>query len=509
MITKDNLIITGIESVEAINDFWLCMKPNHHVRAMVHLVLKAEISYDVLYNRSISISCQKNEQEILIFRGLVEKYTQKKEGDLYTARLSLISASVKLDEVKHIRTFQNTEQTYKSLVKSILYQVPKADVLFGVKKREESPIKDLLVQYQESDWEFCKRIASHLGSVLVSDIKTGEPKFYLGFPEGNRVIDEKFTSYTVSVDERYYKYRAENMQKDRFLFYKVKSDQFYQIGDEVLIDGKRLRVLSIVVNMIRGEIIFTYEFGRVDLYYKNKEYNQQLVGSSLTGTVIDSVGGEVKVIFDINPKEQNIIKIYPWIPVMGNLFNCMPEKGEKVAILFMNHNEADGIATEYLRNNDISKCNVSSSSERYFTTSQGKQMKLVSQAMCFDNLRGNSFELEDEQGIVLDGGEIFVEAKGKLVLSADSIKTFAPLQSTIIKGSSGGGSINICQDFNLSGPVKFLAKANPIMEEEPDRVDNVMNTEKIEKQALGMIPVGKAEDKIISQALGMIVQGGN
>jgi len=505
MITKDNLIITGLDSVMEVNDFWLNIIPNDHVKGIVHLLLKDEISSNGLFNRSISIKYQKNEQEIVIFCGLVENYTQKKEGDLYTASLSLISASIILDEKKHIRTFQNGEQTYKSVIRSILEQVPKAEVLFCVKDKGETPIKDLLVQYLESDWEFYKRIASHLGGVLIPDIKTGEPKFYLGFPEGSKGIDEKFTTYTVSLDKRYYENRAEKLQKDRFLFYKAESDQFYHIGDEVEINGRQLRVLSIYAKMVRGEIVFTYEFGRTDLYIKKKEYNPQLIGSSLTGTVISSAEGEVKIVFDINSEEQNITKTYPWLPSMGNLFYCMPEKGEKVAVLFMNDNEAEGIATEYLRNNDLSNCNVSSSSDRYFTTSQRKEMKLIPNSMSFDNQKGNSLILEDEKGIVLDGGDIFIEAKGDVLLSAEGIKTFSPLQATFIKGSYGGGSINICQDFNLSGPVKFLAQANPIMEQEPDRADGIMDTEKIEKQALGMIPAGKTEDKTISQALGMIV----
>ncbi|WP_156945234.1 contractile injection system protein, VgrG/Pvc8 family [Lacrimispora indolis] len=507
MITKNNLIITGLGSVVGVNDLHFSMNPNQHVKLTVDLQLKTELLCDSLYSQSISIGYKKNGQEYFIFYGFVDHYNQKREGNLYTARLSLISASIKLDEKKYIRTFQNTEQTYKSVIRSILYQVPKADVLFSVKGKEESPIQDLLVQYQESDWEFYKRIASHFGSVLIPDIKTGEPKFYLGFPEGNKLIDEKFTSYTVSLDERYFENRAENMQKDWFVFYRAESDRFYQIGDEVEIDGRRLRVLSILANMIRGEIIFSYEFGRTDLYYKKKEYNQQLIGASLTGTVITSVGGEVKLVFDINPEEQNIIKTYPWVPVTGNIFTCMPEKGERAAIIFTNYNEADSIAIQYLRSNDISKCpNVSSPFDRYFTTSQRKEMKLVPGTMGFDNHMGNSLTLEDEQGIVLEGDEILLEAKGKILLTADGIKTFAPLQSTLIKGSSGGGSINICQDFNLSGPVKILAQANPLTEEEPVRVYSNKDTEKIGKQALGMIPAGKTEDKIISQALGMIVQ---
>lgn len=48
-----------------------------------------------------------------------------------------------------------------------------------------------LIQYQETDWNFLKRMASQLGLPLVPDISYYYPRFYLGLPEGEKRNWEK------------------------------------------------------------------------------------------------------------------------------------------------------------------------------------------------------------------------------------------------------------------------------------------------------------------------------
>lgn len=48
-----------------------------------------------------------------------------------------------------------------------------------------------LIQYQETDWNFLKRMASQLGLSLVPDTSYYYPRFYLGLPEGEKGNWEK------------------------------------------------------------------------------------------------------------------------------------------------------------------------------------------------------------------------------------------------------------------------------------------------------------------------------
>lgn len=504
-MTRENLILTGLNGVVTITDFRLEVKPNHHANAWITCLVAEELPYDILNNQIISIFYQKEEEENLLWKGVVHHFFQKKEGEQIEVHLFFISATIKLDQKKYTRTFQNINQSYKTMLKSILSIYLKADIQITIPDKKEQSINDFIIQYQETDWEFCKRMASHFHSVLIPDIKMGEPKFYFGFPVGTPT-EEVFSSYTVSIDKRYYENREYSSLKEQFVFYQVESKQYYPIGTQISFQKRNLLVLSLTARIIEGEICFFYEIGLPNLYDTKKYYNKNLIGAALMGTVIEREKGFVKVAFDINSKEEGIEKTYPFISVAGNLFSCMPEVGEKVFVLFPSERETDGVAIEAFRNNDITQCpNISSYSDRYFTTKQKKEAKLVPDSMGLDTHTGNLFKLEDEKGIVFEGTQIRLEAKGDIVLKGEQITAFAPLQTTLLKGSTGG-SINICQDFNTSGPIKFLAKATPYVEEKPIRLETSLQTEEIERQALGMIPTGKSDDSFISMALGMLVQ---
>lgn len=504
-MTRENLILTGINGVVAITDFGLELKPNQHASAWITCLVKEELPYDILNNQIISIFYQKEEEEDLLWKGIAHHFLQKKEGKQIEVCLFFTSATIKLDQKKYTRTFQNVTQSYETMLKSILNSYPEADILITIPDKQEQNIQDVIIQYQETDWEFCKRIASHFHSVLIPNIKMGEPKFYFGFPIGTPA-EEVFSHYTVSIDKRYYKNREYASFKEQFVFYQVESKQYYPIGTQIAFQKRNLLVLSLTARIIEGEIRFFYEIGLPNLYYMEKYYNRNLIGAAFMGTVIEREKGFVKVAFDINPKEEGIQKTYPFTSVTGNLFSCMPEQGEKVFVLFQSEREADGIAIEAFRNNDIAQCpNISSYSDRYFTTKQKKEMKLVPDSMGLDTHTGNLFKIEDEKGITLEGTQIRLEAKGDIVLKGEQIEVFAPLQTTLLKGSTGG-SINICQDFNTSGPIKFLAQASPYTEGEAVRLEKPLQTEEMERQALGMLPTGKSEDSFTSMGLGMLVQ---
>lgn len=508
MITKDNLIITGIAQVAGIKDFKLEVRPNQHADCFVKLFVPEEIPHGILDEQILSIIHRKDDSEELLFKGIVSKFAQKREGNQIEASLFLQSASIRLDNHKVICPFQNTEETYKTLIKRVLDKHSDSDVLFSVDEKEKQTIGDLVVQYQETDWEFCRRIASHFGSVLIPDIMTGQPKFFVGFQKG-KCTDECFSNYTTSIDKRYYRAKDYSLySKEHFVFYQTESEHYYPIGTQVKLRERNYYILSLTAELTGGTVVFTYEFGFPALYETRKYDNADLTGASLTGTVIESDAGTVKVVFDIHQNEEGIQKSYPWTPAMGNIFSCLPEPGEKVSVLFKSADEADATAIESYRGNDIADCsNITSSADRYFTTSAGKELKLIPDAIGIDNHTGNSLLVDDKAGISFQGKTMELVAKGNIIINGNKITAFAPLQTTLIKGTMSGGSINICQDFNTSGKIKFLAQATPYAEEETVCQNETVDISTMEKQVIGMIPTGRCEDPLVHQALGMLVQG--
>ena len=62
----------------------------------------------------------------------------------------------------------------------------------------------LFCGYQETDWNFLKRMASQLGLPLVPDISYYYPRFYLGLPEGEKKELGEILSCDMCFDGRYY-----------------------------------------------------------------------------------------------------------------------------------------------------------------------------------------------------------------------------------------------------------------------------------------------------------------
>ena len=78
---------------------------------------------------------------------------------------SLSIGKILLDGERHIRAFQDPDWTYRDIVRSIAGK-EKASVIYYAGKSGRTG--GLTVQYEESDWEFLKRLAARAGTVMAA-----------------------------------------------------------------------------------------------------------------------------------------------------------------------------------------------------------------------------------------------------------------------------------------------------------------------------------------------------
>ena len=90
-----------------------------------------------------------------------------------------------------------------------------------------------VVQYQETDWEFVRRMASRFGLSVYPEPSTGGAKVYLGIPETGDVCKLEETGYTARVDRRFYKAGGEEAgySRGQFSIYEVENWEDYRVGD--------------------------------------------------------------------------------------------------------------------------------------------------------------------------------------------------------------------------------------------------------------------------------------
>ena len=116
-----------------------------------------------------------------------------------------------------------------------------------------------LIQYQETDWRFLKRMASQLGLPLVPDTSYYYPRFYLGLPEGEKRELGEIISCDLCFDGRYYAVSGKCLvDREDFICYDVVTRTSLSLGDRVTYEGRELLVSRKKTELAGGEVIFTY-----------------------------------------------------------------------------------------------------------------------------------------------------------------------------------------------------------------------------------------------------------
>lgn len=93
--------------------------------------------------------------------------------------LGLISHSFKLDTEFKNRSFQRIDQQYAEIIDAVLADysgADKIDEVFGKRATGQ-----FILQYQETDWTFLKRLASHTGVSILPNTLSAHPKSGSGF----------------------------------------------------------------------------------------------------------------------------------------------------------------------------------------------------------------------------------------------------------------------------------------------------------------------------------------
>ena len=125
----------------------------------------------------------------------------KEERGYRIADIQAVSGTILLDQKKSNRVFQKKVQTYMGIASTVTADTEhSACILPGSDMRTGGT----LIQYQETDWRFLKRMASQLGLPLVPDTSYYYPRFCLGLPEGEKRELGEIISCDLCFDGRYY-----------------------------------------------------------------------------------------------------------------------------------------------------------------------------------------------------------------------------------------------------------------------------------------------------------------
>ncbi|WP_226383562.1 contractile injection system protein, VgrG/Pvc8 family [Paenibacillus massiliensis] len=392
----------------------------------VSAVLQAAAD-DTLY-----VYAQQGEQELSLFKGLVQRVEVTHSQGIYTLTIEGVSASYALDVEKRKRTFPEEQQTYSALIGKVLQAYPGSDMIYHTGGGEA--VGEPILQYEETDWELLQRLASRLQAVVVCDIlEAASPKLHFGMPEGTSRELPQDVSYTARKNLKAYHLAgglSSGLHDTDFFEYEITTSQRYALGEQVKFRQQPFVIRELRAELEQGELHFHYVLARPDGIRRETLRNPLLRGISLEGEVLAVRGEEVQLRLEID-KDDGLAEPhwYPFAPPTGSAMYCLPQVGTKASLYYPDATGSGALIVGTVRKNGGESAKTSDTNTRYFGTEHGSELKLAPSHV---NLQ------KDPEGAMLvslnDETGIEITSPGKLTMTAElELELYTPQQ--IILGS--------------------------------------------------------------------------
>lgn len=457
-----NEVTTGVLKINSdlplseILKFVLTIKKNCHTLIQITAIIPEEVGMDYLAGKLEGIGFTvtdtgSSEGDSLIFEGYVQSVQLCHEGNEYLAEIEAISATELLDREKKSRSFQDIHMTYQELVRTVLADTPDADVIFRMENREiDTPI----YQYQETDWEFLKRIGSHCQTSLLPAGISLKPQLYFGLPKGDLREGERIQQKKIFFDQSYYTYDKGRYHKQQFICHEIVTYENWNVGDRVAIAGRELKLIAKQCELKNGLLVYQYTAAFAETFGTARYEHSGMAGVSLAATILETRQEEVRIAFDIDgEKTLSNVFWYPWMPVTGNLMYAIPEIGERIWITF-DDGEGNARSSGCIRLNGTGNAEMDPT-KRYFTTTRNKRFYSFPSCLGFEDLMQKiplKVEIDDILGIDMESSrEITILAKQGVWLSGNHISITAPQEISIVRRGVEPTVINMCNGFDTIG----------------------------------------------------------
>lgn len=377
----------------------------------------------------------------ILFEGVIQKISIFERGVSHKEiEIALISKSICYDQEKRTRSFQNVSMTYKQLTKNIC-----ENVMWHSEKR--NTIGKPLIQYYETDWEFTKRITSHVHEKIYPTIGAQSYSIGVGYDAKIEAIDVNVLKYKL-------KYSADHLEKEQsdqrdYLFYEIESTEDVELGSKIKFKNKEGIIFEKKGKLHNGVLIFIYKVGGKVFIQKPYQFNQNFIGRTILGSVLSTKNETVRVKLEIDKTQmESEAYDYSYEPETGNIMYAMPMKGTKVSLYFGDCDERTGRVINCIRTNSEESCSAMQNSDnKIFTTEFQKQMVLGKKQIVFAE-NGNSdqspmLKLDDETGICIYSNK-------KISLFANELIKAQGLNL----GLCGKAKVEIGQEYSFVGENK-------------------------------------------------------
>lgn len=478
------------------------VEPNNHAYAKLKIILEdkedTESILKHIHGETIDVVStlpDGSEEFPPLFSGSILTCEIHYEGGYREADILMVSGSYSLDTKKKYRSFQDISMSYKELIDHLLRNKEKSSFLYTA---EQCTLDKPVIQYEESDFTFLKRMASHLHTSIYPDTTTSSPRILFGLPKGEDRGECHASNYCLGME-------------GKIRSYEIVSTQVYEIGDSILFHGDKYKVCKKKGALTEGILTFTYVIALKQWVRQERKWNPLLIGASLSGTVTDTRQEEIKLHLDIDVgRDKEKAYFFPWRPETGNLMYCMPEIGTKVYLHIGSREEGDAYAISCIRQNGTYCPETQDTKKRYLSNDYGKNLKLHPEQLEFQTRdkagRNARFRLHDVNGIFFQSGQaITIKAEQQVQFMGRKVSVTTPKEMTVFKKDLISPTVmNLCNTIDILGKQGKITSqgGRAIPQKITSRTEQKCGIEDISEQVLSTIP-----QEVDEKGLGKVLSG--
>ncbi|WP_052410421.1 contractile injection system protein, VgrG/Pvc8 family [Paenibacillus durus] len=260
--------------------------------------------------------------------------------------IQVISHSFKLDTELKNRSFQQVNQQYVDIIDAVLSDYSGSDKLdeaFG-----NRPTNQFIMQYQETDWSFLKRLTSHAGAMLLPNITAHQIQIWIGIPEARRQIALEDVPFRMRRRIAPYLNHAANGRTNTsasdYTGYTFEMQEILQPGDEVKRSGLTYVITKRTGTMTSGVMTWSYECALAQGVTIAKTYNQTIIGAAIEGKILEVSRNQVRLHLDMDDQQDPTdAQWFPYSAEGNQVWYLMPEKGAQVKLYFPTADEDDAM----------------------------------------------------------------------------------------------------------------------------------------------------------------------
>ena len=405
-----------------------------------------ELLFGVPDCQDIEVSIQDKDGIKILFSGIVSNIQITEAGQMKTAWIEGKSRSWLMDRRKHSRSFQDPQTSYQALAEEILKDYEKSSLIYAGECRQTG---GLLIQYEETDWVFLKRVLSKAGLLLTPDSRVPGISLYAGVP----AFPESAVFYSVlamNKDMRSYYYLKASKRMVHpadFTQYVIASEQLMGIFETALIQGHSLAAYACRYSFDAQELTGTYWMqGKKGLSVQTS-YPMHLIGTALMAKVVNVQKNLIQAAMEIDGTHtERAVHWFPYSTISaspdGSGWYCMPEIGDDVRIYFPSKAEGEAIALSAVSGYEAPQGGsdrMQDPNSRYLRTRFGQELAL--------NPNEASLSCGGQSGIriLTDGSltiyakeSVCVQAKEKITLHAEENLTIHVKEQFQMQSMQGG-----------------------------------------------------------------------